>query len=187
MWKLLQLKDKTMSVIIGFVLERQPCLSEWQVAESFPVTPNDSDQEYALNITPKLYWPDSTTLQYNSIDTDTKEERRSWEMHKWGGTKREKILGAQKTQRKQKSKNWGMLLNEQTWETGLRPRQDKEGKGIHESSDEFHVWKIKSWKWWKEHTKERNEKREWAFENDLRRSICGFQSVLVLVVVLTLV
>ena len=33
----------------------------------------------------------------------------------------------------------GMLLNEQTWETGLRPRQDKEGKGIHESSDEFHV------------------------------------------------
>ena len=58
-----------MSVIIGFVLERQPCLSEWQVAESFPVTPNDSDQEYALNITPKLYWPDSTTLQYNSIDT----------------------------------------------------------------------------------------------------------------------
>ena len=26
--KLLQLKDKTMSVIIGFVLERQPCLSE---------------------------------------------------------------------------------------------------------------------------------------------------------------
>ena len=57
-----------MIVIIGFVLERQPCLSEWQVAESFPVTPNDSDQEYALNITPKLYWPDSTTLQYNSID-----------------------------------------------------------------------------------------------------------------------
>ena len=53
--KLLQLKDKTMSVIIGFVLERQPCLSEWQVVESFPVTPNDSDQEYALNITPKLY------------------------------------------------------------------------------------------------------------------------------------
>ena len=30
-------------------------------------------------------------------------------------------------------------MNEQTWETGLRPRQDKEGKGIHESSDEFHV------------------------------------------------
>ena len=59
-----------MSVTIGFVLERQPCLSEWQVAESFPVTPNDSDQEYALNITPKLYWPDSTTLQYNSIDTE---------------------------------------------------------------------------------------------------------------------
>ena len=58
-----------MIVIIGFVLERQPCLSEWQDAESFPVTPNDSDQEYALNITPKLYWPDSTTLQYNSIDT----------------------------------------------------------------------------------------------------------------------
>ena len=95
---------------------------------------------------------------------DTKEERKSWEMHKWGGTKRKKILGAQKTQRKQKSKNWGMLLNEQTWETGLRPRQDKEGKGIHESSDEFHVWKIKSWKWWKEHTKERNEKREWTCE-----------------------
>ena len=42
-----------MIVIIGFVLERQPCLSEWQVAESIPVTPNDSDQEYALNITPE--------------------------------------------------------------------------------------------------------------------------------------
>ena len=57
-----------------------------------------------------------------------------------------------------------MLLNEQTWETGLSSRQDEEWKGIHESSDEFHEWKIKSWKWWKEHTKERNEKREWAFE-----------------------
>jgi len=55
-------------------------------------------------------------------------------------------------------------MNIQTWKTGLRPRQDKEGKGIHESSDEFHVWKIKSWKWWKEHTKERNEKGKWAFE-----------------------
>ena len=63
-----------MIVIIGFVLERQPCLSEWQVAESFPVTPNDSDQEYALNITPKLYWPDSTTLQYNSIDIKHNEK-----------------------------------------------------------------------------------------------------------------
>ena len=48
-------QNQAMSVTIGFVLERQPCLSEWQVAESFPVTPNDSDQEYALNITPKLY------------------------------------------------------------------------------------------------------------------------------------
>ena len=57
-----------------------------------------------------------------------------------------------------------MLLNEQTWETGLSSRQDEEGKGIHESVDEFYEWKIKSWKWWKEHTKERNEKRKWAFE-----------------------
>ena len=32
----------------------------------------------------------------------------------------------------------GMLLNEQTWETGLSSRQDEEGKGIHESLDEFH-------------------------------------------------
>jgi hypothetical protein len=48
-------QNQAMSVTIGFVLERQPCLSEWQVAESFPVIPNDSDQEYALNITPKLY------------------------------------------------------------------------------------------------------------------------------------
>ena len=55
-------------------------------------------------------------------------------------------------------------MNIQTWKTGLSSRQDEEGKGIHESSDEFHEWKIKSWKWWKEHTKERNEKREWAFE-----------------------
>ena len=54
------------------------------------------------------------------------------------GRREKKILGAQKTQRKQKSKNWGMLLNEQTWETGLSSRQDEEGKGIHESSDEFH-------------------------------------------------
>ena len=68
-----------MIVIIGFVLERQPCLSEWQVAESFPVTPNDSDQEYALNITPKLYWPDSTTLQYNSIDTLPKQPNSVFE------------------------------------------------------------------------------------------------------------
>ena len=60
-------------------------------------------------------------------------------MHKSDRTKKKKILGAQKTQRKQKAKNWGMLLNEQTWKTGLSSRQDKEGKGIHESPDEFHV------------------------------------------------
>ena len=55
-------------------------------------------------------------------------------------------------------------MNIQTWKTGLSSRQDEEWKEIHESVDEFYEWKIKSWKWWKEHTKERNEKGKWAFE-----------------------
>ena len=38
----------------------------------------------------------------------------------------------------------GDMMNKQTWKTGLSSRQDEEGKGIHESSDEFHEGKIKS-------------------------------------------
>jgi len=49
-----------------------------------------------------------------------------------------KNLAVQKTPGKQKSKNWGGYDERANMKTGLSSRQDEEGKGIHESSDEFH-------------------------------------------------
>lgn len=62
---------------------------------------------------------------------DTKEGRKSWEIHKWGGTKRKKILGVQKTPWKQKSKNWGGYDDQANMENGIELQT---GRGVKRNS-----------------------------------------------------
>ena len=99
---------------IGYFLKK---IRDWLTEERFPE---------------QIHHPESEPNFFGIFaSADTKEERKSWEIHKWGGTKRKKILGVQKTPGKQKSKNWGGYDERANMENGIELQK---GRGVKKNS-----------------------------------------------------